>query len=498
MKLRSSLRAGLRTVLCAARFAVPLLAPLVAPLSMLSAAPLAASAATPSTRNCHLPGSEETLRCVTVPVALDYAKPEAASIKLQVTVAPAFREAARPDPLFIIAGGPGQAGSDLLPLINGTFRKARATRDIVLIDQRGTGLSGRLDCASKPGDEAMDDEQIEQEARRCLAQIKQPLAAYTTDNAARDIEQVRLALGYGKINLWGGSYGTRLAQAYARAYPDAVRSLVLDGVAAPEQVIPAGGRDAQAALDALFKQCAANAPCAKAFPQLGAEFAAVVERTTGKGITVELPDPRTARPSTVQMSSKRFLGTVHSILYSPLDSRRLPFLIHSAYQNRWAPFIARSNLMGDLSADGAASLGLHLAVVCAEDMPRLTPQLLMEDTQGSFLGVPLVQRLHGLCEAIKVPAVPYRAPTPIAAPALLFSGVLDPVTPPRRAESALRFMTHAQHVVVANAGHGVSPLGCAPRLIREFLDQPDRPVVVACLKELPSPTFQLGSAGPQP
>jgi len=446
-------------------------------------------------RACHLPGAEDTLRCLAVPVPLDYAKPNGPALKIHVTVAPAFREAARGDPLFVLAGGPGQAGSEVLPLLSAAFRRVRATRDIVFIDQRGTGLSGRLDCESRPEHETMGDAELEAEVRTCIAHSRAPFGAYTTAAAARDLEGVRKALGYGQVNVWGGSYGTRLGQAYARAFPGSVRTLVLDGVAAPDQVIPAGGRDANAALDKLFAQCAANAGCQKAYPNLRAEFDALVKRTE-PGIKLSIADPRTAAPVEFSMTGQRFLGTVHNILYAPADARRLPFLLHSAYNGRWEPFIARHNIAGDFASDGASALLLHLAVVCAEDVPRMTPQLVKED--NALLTRPMAERIPSLCKDMKVPAVPYTAPARIAAPALLLSGALDPVTPPRRAERAAEFMSNARHLVVANAGHGVSQLGCAPRLLREFLDKPTGTLNAKCLAEIPAPTFQLGSAGPQP
>jgi pimeloyl-ACP methyl ester carboxylesterase len=456
-----------------------------------------AAAPAKTERSCHLPGAEDALRCITLPVPLDYAKPQGAQLTLHVTVAPAFREAARPDPLFVLAGGPGEAGSDVLPLLSSAFRRARATRDIVFIDQRGTGLSGKLDCDSKRDDEDDQDEaRGAAELRACIAHSKAPFAAYTTEAAARDIEQVRRALGYGSINVWGGSYGTRLGQAYARAYPASVRTLVLDGVAAPGQVIPAGGRDSQAALDKLFDQCARDAGCHKAFPNLKNEFAALAGKVAAGGVKVTLADPRTAQPAQVSVTSMRFLGTVRSMLYSPADARRLPFLIHSAYQGRWEPFIARRNLAADFAAEGSSAMLLHLAVVCAEDVPRLTPQLLAAD--AALLTRPIAERMPAMCKEMRVPAVPYREPAAIEAPALLLSGALDPVTPPHRAAAAARHMAHAQQVVVANAGHGVSTLGCAPRLLRQFLDRPQQPLDARCLSEIPAPTFQLGSAGPQP
>lgn len=462
---------------------------------LLAAALPAAQAAPAKARNCHLPGVEDTLRCLKLPVPLDPARP-GQTLQLHVTVAPSLREGARADPLFVLAGGPGEAGSEVLPLLNTALHRVRATRDIVFIDQRGTGLSGKLECESGPDDDSvLSDEQIDAMLRRCIAASKAPLSAYTTANAARDIEQVRRALGYGKINLWGGSYGTRLGQAYARAFPENVRALVLDAVAAPDQVIPAGGRDSQAALDKLFAQCEQDAACNKAFPGLRAEFGGLVAKVD-KGVKVSLSDPRTARPVDITMTGARLLGTVHNMLYAPADARRLPFLVHSAAQGRWQPFVARRNVSADYSAEGSSATLLYLAVVCAEDLPRLTPALAASD--AAPLTRDFIARLPGLCRTVNVPAVPWTEPARIEAPALLLSGALDPVTPPHRAASAARYMTRAQLLTAPNVGHGVSQLGCAPRLLRAFLDRPEQKVDGRCLDEIPPPTFLLGSAGPQP
>ncbi|MFC5513598.1 alpha/beta fold hydrolase [Massilia jejuensis] len=457
-------------------------------------APRPAKAA-PAPRTCHLPGAEGALRCLAVPVPLDYAKPAAGALNIHVTVAPAFREGARTDPLFVLAGGPGQAGSEVIRLLPAALKRVRATRDIVFVDQRGTGLSGKLDCESRPEHETMSDAELEAEIHRCIRNSRAPFAAYTTANAARDLEQVRRALGYDKVNVWGGSYGTRLGQAYARAFPGSVRALILDGVAAPEQVVPAAGRDGQAALDKLFEHCARDPGCNRAYPNLRAEFDTLAARAEA-GLKLTIANPRTAAPTTVTMSGPRFTGTVHNILYSPADARRLPFLIHSAYQGRWEPFIARQNVSGDFTTESSSAFLLHLAVVCAEDVPRMTPSLMKDE--DAMITRAWAGRMPAMCKTMNVPAVPYAAPTMIEAPALLLSGALDPVTAPRRAESAARHMRNARHLVVANAGHGVSQLGCAPRLMREFLDKPTARLDAACLAEIPPPTFQLGSAGPQP
>jgi pimeloyl-ACP methyl ester carboxylesterase len=462
-----------------------------------AAPPANASAAPkPATRACHLPGVTDSLRCVSIDVPLDHSRPGGDKLKLHVTIAPAHRQGTRGDPLFVLAGGPGEAGSDVAMVLPTAFGRVRATRDIVFIDQRGTGRSGKLDCKSKPEHERMSEDQLEAELRACIAATKAPFAAYTTEAAARDIELVRTALGYKTVNVFGGSYGTRLGQAYARLYPQSVRSLVLDGVAAPDQVIPAGAKDAQAALDKLFAQCARDAGCSKTYPSLRAEFDGLVGKLEAAPIKLNLPDPRTAQPVEVTMTAARFLGTVHNLLYSPAEARRLPFLVHNAAKGNWRPFVARQNLMGDFGGEGHIATLLHFAVVCAEDVPRMTPELLQSD--AGKLTKTLADQMPRICKAMNVPVVPYKAPARIETPALLLSGALDPVTPPHRAETAAKYMSRAQHVVADNVGHGVSSMGCAPRLLRAFLDKPQEKLDASCMKEIPPPTFQLGSFGPQP
>ncbi|MBC7575288.1 MAG: alpha/beta fold hydrolase [Herminiimonas sp.] len=461
-------------------------------LSILPGAVMAQSG-----RSCHLPGYDQALRCINVAVPLDYRRPDGAKLSLHVTLAPAFREGARPDPLFVLAGGPGQAGSDILPLLDGAFRRIRATRDIVFIDQRGTGLSGKLDCDTLQS--LVEKELTEQEAtiKACLATLDQRYAFYNTDSAARDLDRIRVALGFKQVNLWGSSYGTRLGQTYARLFPGAVRALILDAVAAPDQIVFAWGQDAQASLDMVFKLCAADRACRLAYPQLPRQFAALASQVAAGAATLDFPHPRTARPTAFTMSSARFLQTVRAALYAGATGSRLPFLIDSASKGNWRPFAAQMYSNTDLSLDGP-SIGLMLSVTCAEDISRVTPAILANEERNSFVAGSELKVVSRWCSFVNVPAVPYREPAIIDAPVLLLSGALDPVTPPRRADSAARYMRHAQHHVVASLGHGVSQYGCAPRLLREFLDQPAQPLVADCLKEIPMTSFQLGTAGPQP
>ncbi len=465
-------------------------------LSLSSLSAMAAPAAQPG-RTCHLPGYDQSLRCATIPVPLDYQHPSGEKIQLHVTVAPAFREAARPDPLFVLAGGPGQAGSDILRLLDSSFRKVRATRDIVLIDQRGTGLSGKLDCESMQSlaEESLPEQETAVAA--CMRSLNKPFAFYNTENSSRDLDQVRLALGYAQVNIWGSSYGTRLGQDYARRFPGSVRALILDAVAAPDQIIFAWGRDSQAALDAVFRHCAENAACKAAYPSLRTQFQAILQRVNGGNVQLDFRHPRTARKMQMQLSPSRFQQTIRAALYAGDSRSRLPFLIDSADKGNWKPFLAQMYSTTDISVDGPA-IGLMLSVTCAEDIPQVTSALVADEEGNSFLAGSEIKLVSRWCRYVNVPSVRPRPPTVIQAPALLLSGKLDPVTPPRQAESAQKHMSRAQHFVVANAGHGVSQLGCAPQLLREFLDQPERPLAAQCLEKIPPASFQLGNAGPEP
>jgi pimeloyl-ACP methyl ester carboxylesterase len=219
-----------------------------------------------------------------------------------VTVAPAFRESASPDPLFVLAGGPGQAGSDVLPLLSAAFKRVRATRDIVFIDQRGTGLSGKLDCeAARPG--TMSDAEHRSRAAR---------AASAPPRAVRRLHhrqcRARHRTGAPRARLRQDQRLGRLlrhppGQAYARAYPGQRARLVLDGVAAPDQVIPAGGRDGQAALDKLFAQCAAGRrPATRPIPEPARRIRHPAARVEA-GAKLSIADPRTAQPVSFTMTA---------------------------------------------------------------------------------------------------------------------------------------------------------------------------------------------------
>jgi pimeloyl-ACP methyl ester carboxylesterase len=445
--------------------------------------------------SCHLPDHEHPLRCIAMDVPLDYGSP-GERLSLHVTVAPALRETARPDPLFVLAGGPGQPGSEILFLLNNAFRRVRATRDVVFIDQRGTGRSGKLTCDGLP-DLGASESEDEKALLDCLQKLAKPYRHYTTANAARDLDEVRKTLGYRRVNIWGGSYGTRLGQTYARSFPEHVRSVVLDSVASPEQILGVWGKDAQASLDAMFVRCDGDEGCKQAFPDLRARFQSLLQTVESGQAKLHFLHPRTANAMSLTLTRATFVETIRIGLYSTEMTANLPFLIKEASEGRWQPFLAQMYTQSDWSLASMA-YGLTVAVLCAEDMPRLTPEILASERNNSFLKGFQVERWPRFCPAVAVPETKYQPPQTIHIPVLLLSGALDPVTPPHRAETARKHMTHSQHLIGPTLSHGVSHLGCGPRLLREFLDAPERPVNGSCLNEIPLAPFMLTAAGPRP
>ena len=467
---------------------------------MLTAGAQAAEPTPPVSKqgqSCHLRNYEEPLRCVQVTVPVDYAAADGDTLTLHVTVAPAFRELAKPDPLFVLAGGPGQAGSDIVYLLERAFKRVRATRDIVFIDQRGTGKSGKLSCESLQEMENLSEAAQEKAVADCLSSIKAPLQHYHTANAARDLDEVRKALGYTQVNVWGGSYGTRLGQAYARAFPSSVRALVLDSVASPQQILGAWGDDTRKALEAVFSNCEKSVECKQRFPTLAADFRLLADNVAAGNVSLSFLHPRTTEAMNFVLPYSAFAESIRMMLYSADMSARIPFVVTEASKGNWKPFIAQMYALSDWSVDTMAT-GLTMAIACAEDMPRLTADLISAETQASFLKGLQVQQWPRFCESVKVPAIPYAEPSMLDTPALLLSGALDPVTPPSRAEQAMTALSKAQHIVAANVGHGLSHLGCGPKLLRDFIDAPEQPVDGSCVNEIPLPPFVINVAGPTP
>lgn len=419
------------------------------------------------------------LRCGTIEVLEDRSEPAGRRIGIHVVVAPALGETRRPDPLFYFAGGPGDAAAANVPDMLGLFDEVRRERDVVFVDQRGTGKSNRLGCdapgsAEEPHgyfEEHFNDEMV----RRCRETLaaRADLTLYTTSIAMDDIDEVRARLGYEQINLFGGSYGTRAAQVYMRRHTAHVRSAVLLGTAGMRQHLPLyHARDAQASMDGLLQACAKDAACAQAFPRVREELDAVIARLAQAPAHATIADPRTGAPMEVPISRGVFAENLRFSTYTPAVAAAAPLLIHRAHAGDFTPF-ARITLATEPWLREALAWGMHLSVTCSEDVPFF-PADVTPLVEGTYLGdyrARLQQRACALWPRGELPEA-YHEPVAVDVPTLLISGALDPVTPPRWAEEVAQHLPHHLHLVLPEGHHGffgMSNVECMVGIMSRFV-----------------------------
>ena len=421
-------------------------------------------------------------------------------ISLKVVVLPGARRGENPDPLFYLAGGPGQAAARGASDIQQAFKPVLADRDIVLVDQRGTGESNSLACGHKDGEPPpIDPEAVVSLLRGCMDRLDADLRLYTTSIAMDDLNQVRESLGYGRINLFGGSYGTRAAITYVRRHPDTVRSVVLDSVAPPDMILPVYfARDSQRAFDQLTAACAADSGCAQAFPNLADRFEQLLARLDRNPDRVTVTDPRTGQPEQVTFDRLNISGIVFQALYLPETAAMLPFLIHRATEGDYSGLLALASTgVGDIAEE--MSLGMRYSVVCAEDAPRANDEIIAREAGGTFAGAAFAKAFLKPCEFWPRGEIPddFHVPFSSEVPTLVLSGEFDPVTPPVWGEQLATQWRNTRHVIVPGIGHGATGRGCMMRVIRQFLNEPHPGGVDSrCVETLHRKPFFLGYAGP--
>jgi pimeloyl-ACP methyl ester carboxylesterase len=472
----------------------------------------AAAAASPkplALEDCRLDDPEHlrsiAARCAWLDVAEDRSTPASPRIRLKIAVIPALDRGGPRDPLFVLAGGPGQAATDFYVGAAPAFARVQRERDIVLVDQRGTGGSNALDCEYPEEDELADmsPAEIRRLAQECLAALKSDPRHYTTSVAAIDLDQVRAALGYGRINVYGVSYGTRVAQHYLRRFPERVRAVILDGVVPPGVALVADSSlQAQRALDLIFERCSADAECHAAFPDPAATFRSLRERLTRQPAIVSMPDPVTGQVTHETIRAIHLQIATRFLSYAPERAALLPLLLHeAAARNNLAPLAAQAELLATRYAS-SLSIGMHNAIVCTEDAPLIDPARIDRMAlEKSYLGT---LQLDGLIEICKVwprgtVDADFHSPLASAAPVLLLSGSADPVTPPAYAEAVRRTLAQSLHVVIEGQGHGQLGVGCVPRLLADFLERgATEELDASCTQAISPAPFFTSFSGPSP
>ena len=447
---------------------------------------------------CRVANVENEVKCATFEVFENRETRQGRKIGMNIVVLPATARIKEPDPVFVFAGGPGQAAADLaresLMILGGLNTR----RDIVLIDQRGTGKSNGLGCkfvdANTP--ETIDPLKRELLNRKQLLECRDKLASqadltlYTTTIAMADIDEVRQALGYERINLWGGSYGTRAAQEYLRRYPGRVRSVVIDGVAPPSMVMPATfSRDATAAYDRMLAACAGERACAQQFPQLKTLVDDLLADLGRRPRKVTLSDPLSGVPREVAITKEGVLMVIFTTLYVPEMAALLPEVLVHAQEGNYAPLMALTSVFSDF-AEEKIFAGMRFSVLCAEDVPRIGRN--RQAPEGALFGDLFLREFVKPCNDWPrgTMAKDFDQPVRSDKPVLILSGGLDPVTPPVFGDEVKKTFTNSLHLVARNIGHGVSAHGCAPRLIKTFVEAASVAGIDGkCLERLPRPLF---------
>lgn len=436
---------------------------------------------------CAVRGVGRPALCGVVSVPEDRATRAGRTLSLDVVVVPAAeKERARPDALFVLAGGPGQAATELAAQTVAVFASVAATRDVVFVDQRGTGRHSPLRC-SMVGDD--DDIGVlaggvlpEDRLRDCLAHMEARPELYTTSVAADDYDEIAARLGYERVDLFGGSYGTEVAQEMIRRHPARVRAVVLDAVSPLDVdfVVPFAA-NAQHVFDAVADECAHDAACHGAFPDPRGDLDRALAHYRASPARISAPVGPHAR-ATATIDANAVAMTVRLLLYSPDTRGWVPAIVHAAAAGddaAVAPFVVR----GAARAAAALSVGTYLSVTCAEDVAGLTPQDAERATAGTFLGMARVGPVLRACTFWPRGSVPpdFHEPVRSPAPVLLLNGTLDPATPAAMVDHLRASLPNARAVVVPGGGHGVSQEGCLPGIVARFLDAPEAPLDASCV-----------------
>ena len=426
-------------------------------------------------------------------------------IDLNVVMLPATTRVVVEDPLVLLAGGPGQAAVSLGAGWAQRFENLRKNRNILLVDQRGTGQSNSLSCELELAP-TLDDIGVSgsiedviaaqvNALKQCLEGLDADPQHYHSLAAAEDLERVRQQLALPAMNLFGISYGTRMALVYTRLYPDSVRSLLLDAVAPTDMIIPLRvGTDADLAFQQIMAECEAQESCRKAFPNLPTLLRDAESRLAERK-SLNLIHPLTGEREAVTLDPRMINRLLRGAMYSRDLRQLIPLALSEAAAGRWQTLVAIGDLISpDYEDDATMSIGMMASVLCSEDMTRVS-----NDVQGIYFNNALTELLDAVCPIW--PSTPvtedYFQPVKTAHPTLLMSGTLDPITPPNYAEAALSHLSGAKHLVVAGGAHGVSHLGCLPELIDTFLETlAVQDLDVSCVEEILPKPFFLGYAGP--
>jgi pimeloyl-ACP methyl ester carboxylesterase len=448
--------------------------------------------------SCHIEGIRQQVQCGTLVTLENYAKSDGVKIDINFVVLPAIDNSQKKQPLMFLAGGPGQAATELASRIFRGFNEIRKTRDLILIDQRGTGKSHPLQCensleldpyTSIPENFALSD--IEQ----CLAQLTGDLSQYNSENAIRDFEAVREALGHQQVHIYGGSYGTRAGLIYMRMFPNSLKSVVLDSVGPIEVPIGLFGKSAEQSFIKLIENCQNEESCATQYPALAKEFTAITNKLSQAPVTVEIVHPRLGTKTAFTISKDKFISSIQMQLYSMETRSLVPLLIHQAYLGNYMPL---AGIIAQSEGGMGIYIALHLNIVCNEDFPKISADMKAVDADNNFAkGMSLVM-VGKACAAWPTyqPSADFYQTVTADIPTLIMSGELDPVTPASNGEKSHVNLPNSHHIISKNNAHIVASTACGIKIVNEFLEKKTpKELDESCLEEIPEESFMVGLNG---
>jgi len=445
-----------------------------------------------------------TARCGTLERPEDPSNPDSPILKLHVAVVGALSLEPEPDAFVPIAGGPGQSTVEFYASMSGAFESVRRTRDIVLLDQRGTGKSAQMQCEADEDkiENHYSREQTIADTEACLEALPHDPRFFTTSVAVEDLEALRIALGYSQLNVYGISYGTRVAQHFLRRYPDSTRSVIIDGVVAPQIALGPGiAIEAQNALDAIFDRCAEDEACNKRFPTIRTDFDVLRQTLAADSVTINLPNPLRGTPEEVTFNDSDLAGALRLLSYHPSTIALMPLLIDEAVNGNFLPLTAQFLMIAENMSE-TISTGMHNAVVCTEDAPYFDGETVsLDELEATYIGPEQLEALEAICAVWPKGVLhdDFKAPVATDKPVLLLSGEADPITPPAYADLAAVDLENALHLTGRRQGHGQAPRGCVPKIIGDFIDAASVDALETdCMDKLHAMPFFLDFSGPSP
>ena len=450
--------------------------------------------------NCHLGEIRSQVKCGKLEVPENYQQPDGDTIAVNFAVLPAIDDSEYKAPLMFLAGGPGQAAVELATGLNHVFREVRKTRDIILVDQRGTGESSPLSCDFEAVDNvysSLPDALNPQEVKDCVSQFKGDVTQYNSENAIRDFDAIRAALGHEKLNIYGGSYGTRAGLVFMRMFPESLESVVLDSVGPIEVPIGMFGQSGARSFNLLLENCKNSESCHKAFPNLAEEFQAVKARLAKDVASIDILHPRLGTPTKLVIDDTKFTGNLRFQLYGMEGRSMVPLVIHQAFLGNYQPLIG---LMARTEDEQLVYTGLLFNIVCNEDIPRVSEADRAADASNNFDGKDSHSAWDMVCPFFPEyrPSEDFYQSVTADIPTLILSGNLDPVTPPSNGEYSAKSLPNSHHIIVENASHTVAMSTCASDIINEFLtSKTPKTLDESCLKDIPQETFMTSVNGIQ-